>query len=120
MCVREPPITLNCDCGTAVAVSFGDRWTCPDCGRTWDTSQIPRDDYDQLLRSIRRYRLFAIGPPLALCAVLVPLAVLVGFQYAFLLFFLLLAYALLVMPRLRTKATARVLQHASTWKLRPE
>jgi hypothetical protein len=50
----------------------------------------------------------------------VPLAVLVGFQYAFLLFFLLLAYALLVMPRLRTKATASVLSHAATWKLRPE
>jgi hypothetical protein len=118
--VREPPITLNCDCGTAAHVAYGDRWTCPDCGKTWDTSQIPRDDYDRLLRSMRRYRLFAIGPPAALCVILVPLAVLVGFQYAYLLFFLLLAYALLVMPRLRSKATARVLRHRATWELRPE
>ena len=37
-----------------------------------------------------------------------------------LLFFLLLAYALLVLPRLRTKATASVLRHRATWTLRPE
>jgi hypothetical protein len=69
---------------------------------------------------MRHYRLFALGPPLALVAVLVPLALFVGLQFAFLLFFLLLGYALLVMPRLRAKATARVLRNRATWRLRPE
>ena len=118
--MRSPSITLTCDCGSMAAVTYGDRWTCPDCGKTWDTSQIPREEYDRLLTSMRRYRLFALGPPLVLSAILVPLAVLAGFQFAFLLFFLLLAYGLLVMPTLRTRATENVLRHRATWRLKPE
>ena len=100
--------------------SYGERWTCPDCGKTWDTSQIPRADYAQLVRSVRRYRLLVLGPPVALAAVLVPMSVVVGVQYAFLLFLLVLAWGLIAMPLLRSRGTARVLQHVSTWKLRPE
>ena len=111
---------MTCDCGTPTSLAYGERWTCPSCGKTWDTSQIPEEDYARLVRSVRRYRLLTVGPPLALAAVLVPLSVLVGIQFAFLLFLLLLAWGLLVMPQLRTRATARVLQHAKTWKLSPE
>ncbi len=118
--MREPPITVTCDCGAAALVTYGDRWTCPDCGKTWDTSQIPRAEYDRLLKSVRRYRLLTIGPPLALAAVLVPLAIFVGIQFAFLLFVLVMAYALLVLPRVRSRATEAVRQSALTWRLRPE
>jgi hypothetical protein len=118
--VRLPPITVTCDCGASAPVVYGDRWLCPDCGRTWDTAQIPREDYDRLIQSVRRYRRLTLGPPLALCAVLIPLAVLAGLQFAFLLFVLLLAHALLVMPRVRSRATASVRRNAATWKLRPE
>jgi hypothetical protein len=118
--VREPPITLTCDCGAITAVSYGDRWTCPDCGKTWDTSHIPRADYDRLLRSIKRYRLLTLGPPVALAAVLVPLAVLVGVQWAFLLFVLVMAHGLLVVPRIRERATESVRSNARQWKLHPE
>jgi hypothetical protein len=118
--VRTLPITLTCDCGAATSVRFGERWTCPDCGKTWDTSQIPREDYDRLVRSVRRYRLLVLGPPVALAAVLIPLSVVVGIQYALLLFLLLLSWGLLVLPQLRSRATASVMRHASTWKLRPE
>jgi hypothetical protein len=118
--VRKPPITLTCDCGTATAVAYGERWTCPECGKTWDTSRIPREEYEALLRSVRRYRLLTIGPPLALAAVLVPLAILVGVQFAFLLFVLVMAYALLVLPRVRGRATENVRRSAATWRLEPE
>jgi len=118
--VREPPITLTCDCGAATSVTYGARWTCPECGKSWDTSHIPRAEYDQLLRSLRRYRLVTIGPPLALAAVLVPLAIFVGMQFAFLLFVLVMAYALLVLPRIRGRATDAVRRSAATWKLEPE
>ena len=101
-------------------VRYGERWTCPTCGKTWDTSQIPREDYAQLMRSVRRYRLLAIGPPLALAAVLVPVAVFVGVQFAFLLFVLVLAYGLLVMPKVRERATEGVRANTRSWKLRPE
>lgn len=121
MCsVRALSITLTCDCGAAASVRYGERWNCPECGKTWDTSQIPREDYDRLVRSVRRYRLLVLGPPVALAAVLIPLTVAVGIQFAFLLFILLMAWGLLVMPQLRSRATARVMRHASTWQLSPE
>ena len=114
------PITLQCECGTLAGVRYGERWTCPQCGRSWNTSQIPQAEYDRLLGSVRRYRLLILGPPLALAAVLVPLAIFAGVQFGFLLFVLLMGYGLLVVPRLRSKATARVLENTRQWELRPE
>lgn len=99
---------------------FGGRWTCDTCGRTWDTAQIPPADVDGVLRDVKRYRLLALGPPIVLAAVLVPLAVFSGIQFAFLLFVLLLADALLVMPPLRRRATERVRTAAPRWDLKPD
>jgi uncharacterized protein (DUF58 family) len=72
------------------------------------------------MRDVRRYRLLALGPPIALVAVLLPLAIFVGIRFAFLLFVLLLADALLVLPPLRRRATERLVAAAPQWKLRPE
>lgn len=118
--MREPPITLTCDCGVAAHVRYGQRWTCPTCGKTWDTSQIPSEDYAQLMRSVRRYRLLTIGPPLTFAAVLIPLAVLRGVQFALLLLVLVLMHALLVMPKVRERATASAMRNTRSWKLRPD
>ncbi len=118
--MREPPITVTCECDEIGYVRYGERWTCPDCGKTWDTSQIPREEYDRLMASVRRYRLLIVGPPLALAAVLVPLAILVGIQYAFLLFVLVMAWGLLVVPQLRARTTQHVLGNTRQWELHPE
>jgi hypothetical protein len=99
---------------------YGDRWTCPECSRTWDTAQIPEDEYAQLLASVRRYRLLALGPPLALSAIFVPLAVVVGVQYGLLLFVLLFAYAVFVIPKVRERATRSVGESTRSWNLSPE
>ena len=118
--MREPPITLTCDCGVITQVRYGERWTCPTCGKTWNTSQIPREDFERLLQSVRRYRLLAIGPPLALAAVLVPAAVFVGVQFAFFLFALVLAYGLFVVPKVRERAAQDVRASSTSWQLRPD
>lgn len=118
--MREPAITITCDCGTAALVPYGKRWTCGTCDKTWDTAQIPRAEFDALLRSIRGYRLLTVGPPLALSLVLVPLAVLLDVRYAFLLFVLVLGHGLLILPQLKRRATRRVLDAAPRWQLRPE
>ena len=118
--VREPPITLTCDCGVIAQVRYRERWTCPTCGKTWNTGQIPREDFEQLLQSVRRYRLLAIGPPLALAAVLVPAAVFVGIQFAFLLFALVLAYGLFVVPKVRERAARDVRASTRAWQLSPD
>ena len=118
--MREPPITLSCDCGTAASVAYGERWTCPQCGKTWNTNQIPRAEYEALLADIKRYRLLVFVPALALAAILLPLAILVDFRFAFLLFVLEMAFALMVIPPLRRRASVRVLEGNPSWRLSPE
>jgi hypothetical protein len=118
--VREPLITISCDCGQSVELGYGERWKCPSCGKTWDTSQIPRQEYDALLRLVRRYRLMVIVPPIALAVILIPLGVLVDVRFAFLHFFLEMGFALLVIPPLRRRASERVLDETPRWELRPE
>lgn len=115
-----PRITITCDCGTRTYVDYGERWTCPDCGRTWDTGQIPAADYDALRRTLRRYRLVVLGPPLAIMAVALPLALLVNLGYAFVGFILVLGYLLLVQPRLKRRRSAEVLAATRRWSLHPE
>ena len=119
-CVREPPITITCDCGVSASVPYGERWHCEQCGKTWNTAQIPRADYDSLLAGVRRYRLLVVGPPLVLAAVLIPLAVLVGVQYAFLLFVLVMAHGLLVVPQIRRRTAVKSSARSMAWKLSPE
>jgi len=118
--VPQPPITLTCDCGHVGYARYGERWTCPGCGKTWDTGQIPADEYAELLSSVRRYRLLALGPPIALAAIFVPLAIFVGVQYGLLLFVLLFAYAVFVIPKVREHATRRVGASARSWSLEAE
>jgi len=38
--VKGPPITVTCDCGERTELFYGERWTCPSCGRTYDTRQV--------------------------------------------------------------------------------
>ena len=119
-CVRKPPITITCDCGALGYIPYGERWQCEQCGKAWNTSQIPQAEYDSLLAGVRRYRLLVVGPPLVLAAVMIPLAVLVGIQYAFLLFVLVMAHGLLVVPQIRRRTTAASSARSTSWKLSPE
>lgn len=118
--MRQLPITLTCDCGQVGYARYGERWTCPECGRTWDTSQIPSDEYARLLDSVRRYRLLALGPPLLLSAILIPLAILAGLQFGLLLFVLVFAYAVFVIPKVRERATRSASESIRAWNLSPE
>jgi hypothetical protein len=118
--MRTPLITLSCDCGAQGLVALGERWTCPTCDRTYDTAQIPKADMDEMLGAVKRYRLLAVGPPVLAAAVLVPLAIFSGLQYAFLLFILTAAWGLMVLPHLRRRAERAVRDSAPRWNLRPE
>jgi hypothetical protein len=55
--VKAPAITLKCDCGAEGFATYGARWTCSACGRTYDTSHIPEDEYRAIEALGRRYRL---------------------------------------------------------------
>lgn len=111
---------MTCDCGASVELGYGERWTCESCGRTWDTNRIPASEYGALVAAVRRYRLLVLGPPLLFAAVLIPLAVISGLQYAFLLFVLVMGYGLLAVPQLRRRSAAQMAESTKSWKLRPE
>jgi hypothetical protein len=118
--VRKPPITIKCDCGASGSVPYGERWRCESCGRTWNTTQIPAEEYATLLRSVRRYKVLTVGPPLVAAAVLVPLALLVGLQFAVLLFIVTVGWRVLAVPEIRRRATRRVVEDNPKWALRPD
>lgn len=68
--LHGPPVTITCACGQKKSLRFGSSWTCEGCGRTWDTSHIPRAEYDEIRRLQLRYRML----PIALGLLVVALA----------------------------------------------
>jgi hypothetical protein len=49
---RGPPIMVSCECGEKRELRYGERWRCEGCGRSYNTNQIPAEEYD----AFRRYR----------------------------------------------------------------
>src|ERR1700761_1239051 len=54
--VRGPKIPVSCKCGEKSQLAYGERWTCETCGRTWDTHQIPAEQYAAIRATQLRYR----------------------------------------------------------------
>ena len=68
---KGPPITVACDCGERTELFYGERWTCPSCGRAYDTRNIPAAEYEQIRSLQRRFRAL----PIALAVLLALLAI---------------------------------------------
>ena len=117
--LSKPPITIRCECGEKRDVAYGDRWQCETCGRTWNTQQIPAEEYEGLLRRVRRHKLEAIGTIAVGAAILVPLIVFVDPSVIFLVPLVMVGWLFLFLPawRRRYHATAR---GAPRWELHPE
>ena len=69
---KGPPITVTCECGERHELFYGERWTCPACGRSYDSRNIPEDEY----AAIRRLQLRFRALPIALGVVIAGLAIL--------------------------------------------
>jgi hypothetical protein len=117
--LSKPPITITCECGEKRDVAYGDRWRCETCGRTWNTQQIPAEEYAGLLRRVRRHKLEAIGTMAIGAAILVPLIAFVDPSVIFLIPLLMVGWLFVFLPawRRRYRATAR---GAPRWELHPE
>lgn len=117
--MREPPITITCECGEVRRVPYGERWQCEACGRRWNTAQIPEDEYRGLLREMHRYRYQVIGFAAVMAAVFIPLIVLVSETLVFMAPVIVFGWLLLYMPLWRRKVR-RAARNAPRWDLRPE
>jgi hypothetical protein len=69
--LKGPPITLTCECGTHRELAYGERWECDSCGRVYDTTRIPPDQYEQIRKLSLRYRSIPVlfGALIALLAI---------------------------------------------------
>jgi hypothetical protein len=117
--VRRPPISITCDCGARQEVAYGDRWACPACGRSWDTRQIPAEEYEGLLRRMRRLRLEALAFAALLAAVFIPLIVFVNTSFIFLIPIVAAGWLFLYLPAWRRK-TRLAARESPRWELHPE
>jgi len=115
----RPPITITCDCGRSKKVAYGDRWQCEACGRSWNTQQIPPEEYEALLRRVRRHELEVLAIAAVAAAVMVPLIVIVSSGFVLLVPMLMAAWLFVFLPfwRRRYRHTARA---APRWQLYPE
>jgi Flp pilus assembly protein TadB len=117
--MSKPPITINCDCGETKAVAYGERWRCERCGRSWNTQQIPAEEYEGLLRRMRRHKLEALAAAAVAAAVLIPLIVVVSGRFIGLVPIVMALWLFVFLPfwRRRYHRTAR---GAPRWELHPE
>jgi hypothetical protein len=117
---RGPPITLTCDCGERRYLRYGERWTCPKCGRTWNTKRIPVEQYAAIRATQLRYRRvpLAISVVSLLCVIAF---ILVGQAVGGLIIVGLLAttWSMFFRPIHRRKYR-KALADLPQWKIKPE
>ncbi len=117
--MRRPPITITCECGEAKEVAYGERWQCERCGRSWNTQNIPAEEYEGLLRRMRRHKLEVLAVGGLVAAVLVPLIVVVSARFIAVVPMVMAMWLFVFLPfwRRRYRRTAR---GAPRWELHPD
>jgi lysylphosphatidylglycerol synthetase-like protein (DUF2156 family) len=117
--VAKPPITISCECGEKRDVAYGERWQCETCGRAWNTQQIPAEEYENLLRGVRRRKLEALGTAAGGAAVLIPLVALVSARFIALVPLAMAVWLFVFLPAWRRRYR-RTASSAPRWNLHPE
>ena len=117
---RGPRITLTCECGETTYVSYGDRWTCPKCGRSWNTRQIPMEQYAALRQTQLKYRRMPVAMSVvALISIVVFIIAGQAFGGLVLVAFCASAYSMFVRP-LHKKRYRKALADLPSWEIKPE
>jgi len=117
--VKGPPITVSCHCGRVEHVPYGETWTCEQCGRRWNTAQIPAEDYWGIMRAMRNYRLVIIGIAVGLALLFGALALFVAERLILLLPVVLTFWFIWFMPWWRRRIRTRA-RNLPSWQLTPE
>ena len=117
--LRGPPIAVTCECGAKKDLAYGETWTCEECGRRWNTEQIPAEEYRALSDAIKRYQRQSILFAAVMLAIFIPLVVLVDVRLGVTGLILFFAWAFLVRPRMRRRLLDKV-RSGPRWQLSPE
>jgi hypothetical protein len=119
--MRAPAITLRCECGAEGRAGYGERWTCPDCERRYDTSAIPEEDYRAIQSLNRRYRLTGYGIVAGLALVVLAVALTGVFMAVFAgLAVVLLTWFVYLKPLVHRQHRRAVAALTRSWELKAE
>lgn len=117
---RGPPITITCECGERRDLRYGERWTCERCGRTWNTRQIPVEEYAQLRQMQLRYRWVPLAIAAVVIAALIALVV-IGRAFSGILLVALAAFGWSTYGRPQWKRRyLTAIQNRPNWTIEPE
>ncbi|HEY7631316.1 MAG TPA: hypothetical protein VH817_11465 [Thermoleophilaceae bacterium] len=116
---KGPRITVTCGCGEVRYLQYGERWTCEKCGTSWNTNQIPPEDYDAVLKLRRRH---IMGPAIVFFLGVLTVALFLAFGriYAIILLpFALMCWFIFIRPLTRRRLHDQ-LENLPQWELTPE
>jgi Flp pilus assembly protein TadB len=117
--LRGPPITVTCGCGERRDLHYGEVWQCERCGSSWDTKQIPEEEYVAVRRIRRRH---STVPALVLLVIVATVALFIVFGrvYAIVLLpFVLSCWFMFLRPVQRRRLRAQIAE-LPEWKIKPE
>ncbi len=117
--MARPPITITCECGETKRVAYGQRWQCERCGRSWNTAQIPHEEYEGLLRRMRRHKIEVLAVAAIAAAILVPLIVFVSGRVIAAVPFVMAIWLFWFLPYWRRRYR-RTAHETPRWELHPE
>jgi hypothetical protein len=118
--IKGPPITLTCECGERHELFYGERWSCPSCGRSYDSGRIPEDEYARVRSLQRRFRAVpvAVGVTVAALAIVFTLTGNVAGVF-FLMPIALIAWFVFIRPTHRKRYRAAIAD-LPRWDLRAD
>jgi hypothetical protein len=76
--VKPLALVVTCGCGERGRVMPGETWSCPACGRTYGTGDVPEEEYAAVVREVNRTKLRAIGGMAVIAAIFFPLGFILG------------------------------------------
>jgi hypothetical protein len=118
---KGPLITVTCECGEQRQLRHGERWRCEGCGRRFDTSKIPLEEYAAIRRVQLRYRVFPLAAGLLLLAGVAGF-VITGRTYGALIAapFLLASWGVFVRPFYRSRYRRALSKNLPTWEIKSD
>jgi hypothetical protein len=118
---KGPLITVKCECGKRRELHYGEQWECEGCGRRFDTSKIPIEEYAAIRRTQIRYRLLPLVAGVLLLIAMI-LFVLAGRAFSGLVAvaFVFAAWAIFGRPFFRARYRRALAQNTPTWKIKSD
>jgi hypothetical protein len=118
---KGPLITVTCECGQRRELRYAERWQCEGCGRRFDTSKIPLEEYAAIRRTQLRYRMIPLISGLVLLVGDIAFF-LSGRAYGALIAvpFLLASWVMFGRPFFRSRYRRKLSEHLPTWNLKAD